>query len=1831
MQKRLWALALLATAVACDDAGDNGGQGMAGDGAVRPIDMRVQTDMLVMPDMARPDMAAGFDMGADPDMAQSDMTVELDMARPDDGVVCVEAADCDDGQRCTDDACADGACANTPIVGCCEGDADCPEGACIESLNACADRAPVGGVVITEIMVDPTAVSDAVGEWFEVENVGDAPITLNGWTIDGADGDAHLIEADAPLVIEAGARFIFGRNADANVNGGVAVDYQFAGVSLTNSADRVALLDGFGDVVDAVSYDPSWPLSSGATLALDPGSIDAMANDNAANWCTGRAPWAMGGMAGDLGSPGAENPACVPPVELADWCRLQFPVDAEVGTGTDVTVYARINEPGITDATDATDIDPAVIVQVGFGVDGSDPAVEPWAWFAAEANAGWNAADAGEPGNDEYQATFVAPQPGTYDHAARVSVDGGDTWIYCDRAAGEGSDGAEDGYQIENAGSLVSVAAECLGVVCDAPPTARCEGNGVATSAAVGNCVITDDGVATCAYPEEVVDCGDLVCDDGECVEPAPLPLAGDIVIAEILYDPHGPLAEDAAEWFEIYNRTEDDLRLDGCRIADASNTEVIDRLNVPAGARLVFGRSADQAVNGGISIDHLFGFALNNGGDTVSITCGPLDAEVVIDTVTYDDGGDFPNAQRASISLDAGAQDAAANDEGANWCLGQAAYFSLDGMPEEDHLGTPGSPNPICPMPDVTVDWCRLQFPLDPVVGAGTQITIYGRVFEAGVTDRSPGVDLEDGFIGQAGIGAMGSVPGDDWHWIDAAPTPIGDGPLEPDNDEYQANTVVPPPGMYAFALRFSRDAGATWLYCDRDAGPGSDGAEDGYQIDNAGLLTSLAGACDDLICAAPPAPTCDGDTRVAFTVPGQCQPIEGEGVCLYPEGARRDCSLDGGLCDAGECVGGAAAPSIGDLVINEFMFDPGNGLSDNDAEWIEVLNTTEDAFNLEGCTLYDGANSQDIDQVLLIEPGAYMVFGKSLDAAVNGGIDAAFVFGFGLNQAGDTIGLRCADVLIDEIAYSAGNGFPREAARSVSLSDAAADNALGANWCLSTSDYYVNGDDPPLSNQGTPGAPNDDCVAPDACAPNPCDAPPVADCADVDTRRTYLAPGDCVDVRGLAECTYAEQLEACADGCEAGVCVIPGARGPAAGELVVNEIMYDPHHALGEPAAEWFELYNPTDEVLALDGCTVTENGGGALALDGLTVEAGGFLLFAGSADEAENGGLVVDGALPFSLGNGGDSLTIVCADVEIDAVAYDDGAAFPDARAHSISLADPASDNADGANWCLARAVYFADPSGDAALNNHGTPGAPNDACDELANFGVLQFPLAIDAQTDAVVIVYGRVYHLGITDRTGGVDVSALLRAQLGFGPDGSDPAVDEWTWINGAPNPDWDGPAIGEADNDEYQVALRLPAPGAYDYAWRFSADGGRTWVYADGAPGSSDGYQIENAGQMVSQPQLDLCDPNPCNTPPAPVCQDESTVLEASPEGICAVVDDAPTCDYDPQPVPCADGLACQDGACLEVLDGRVPGADEVVITELMYDPHFGLDENFSEWIELYNATDEILLLDGCVLSDRTGSSPLDGLQMQPNGYLLLARSADEALNGGLVVDGTFNVTLNNGGDTLTITCQDVEIDVVAYDDGGAFPNARAKSISLDPAQHAANEDGANWCLAFDVYYAPGDEAANHFGTPGAANPPCDELADFGRLQFPLFTDAPVTTVYGRVYHAGITDRSPSNDPSPRLVAELGYGADGSDPAVDAWTWVRGVPNAAYDGGGGAEPDNDEYQADLVLPELGQYDYAWRFSADGGRTWLYADGQGAGSSDGYQPENAGDANLAGPQ
>ena len=91
------------------------------------------------------------------------------------------------------------------------------------------------------------------------------------------------------------------------------------------------------------------------------------------------------------------------------------------------------------------------------------------------------------------------------------------------------------------------------------------------------------------------------------------------------------------------------------------------------------------------------------------------------------------------------------------------------------------------------------------------------------------------------------------------------------------------------------------------------------------------------------------------------------------------------------------------------------------------------------------------------------------------------------------------------------------------------------------------------------------------------------------------------------------------------------------------------------------------------------------------------------------------------------------------------------------------------------------------------------------------------------------------------------------------------------------------------------------------------------------------------------------------------------------------------------------------------------------------------------------------------------------------------------------------------------------------------------------------------------------------------------------------FRDFPSDPIEGKVTLA-------SDAGAPSIKAEVGYSAKvGSDPSKDSgWKWTAATflkKDAAY----------DVYAAPLTVPLSTTYDIAYRFSADNGQTWIYAD------------------------
>lgn len=184
-------------------------------------------------------------------------------------------------------------------------DEDC-DGEDATTQSSVLDIADVelGELIITEIMANPDAVEDSVGEWFEIFNNGSQSINLNGLEIASDEGIEHTISDD--IVLDAGEYLVLGRNIDTGLNGNVAVDYEYGtDVQLTNTEDAI-ILSVNESPLDRVAYDETFPLVEGKSMILNPDKYDNALNDMAENWCSSLSALPNG----DFASPGKVNDDC---------------------------------------------------------------------------------------------------------------------------------------------------------------------------------------------------------------------------------------------------------------------------------------------------------------------------------------------------------------------------------------------------------------------------------------------------------------------------------------------------------------------------------------------------------------------------------------------------------------------------------------------------------------------------------------------------------------------------------------------------------------------------------------------------------------------------------------------------------------------------------------------------------------------------------------------------------------------------------------------------------------------------------------------------------------------------------------------------------------------------------------------------------------------------------------------------------------------------------------------------------------------------------------------------------------------------------------------------------------------------------------------------------------------------------------------------------------------------------------------------------------------------------------------------------------------------------
>lgn len=199
-------------------------------------------------------------------------------------------------------------------------------------------------------------------------------------------------------------------------------------------------------------------------------------------------------------------------------------------------------------------------------------------------------------------------------------------------------------------------------------------------------------------------------------------------------------------------------------------------------------------------------------------------------------------------------------------------------------------------------------------------------------------------------------------------------------------------------------------------------------------------------------------------------------------PDAAVDSGPSDSAVGDSGPTDAALSLPTpnaAGAIVITEIMVDSavaGNG----DQEWFELYNPSSTAaWNLKGCAVSDPSGMAVIQVDLPIQPQERVVFGHQNSSTL---LQLDFNYGsalaFNNSLDNDALFLRCGDLLIDEVLFSAlPSPSPGYAMNLAPGKETAALNDVNASWCRATALFSNAGG---LEDYGTPGSVNSVCPAP-------------------------------------------------------------------------------------------------------------------------------------------------------------------------------------------------------------------------------------------------------------------------------------------------------------------------------------------------------------------------------------------------------------------------------------------------------------------------------------------------------------------------------------------------------------------------------------------------------------------------------------------------------------------------------------------------------------------------------------------------------------------------------
>lgn len=364
------------------------------------------------------------------------------------------------------------------------------------------------------------------------------------------------------------------------------------------------------------------------------------------------------------------------------------------------------------------------------------------------------------------------------------------------------------------------------------------------------------------------------------------------------------------------------------------------------------------------------------------------------------------------------------------------------------------------------------------------------------------------------------------------------------------------------------------------------------------------------------------------------------------------------------------------GDVVITELLPDPEG--ADTGQEWMELHNPGRSAVDLRGLLLYSARADGSQERAYLFESSVpvdargYVVLGDVRSDSLPAHVSHSYGDTLGsLGNSGGLVGLRCGDVVVDEVLYT---GPTRSGVGRIydgRLVPDSTDNDDPSRWC----------DAPPsVSDGGTrmsPGAANPACA-----------------------ESLGGADGGVSGDAGVSSNTCLSSRTG----------TVRSLSRPNPGDVLLTEVMADPK-AVADVSGEWVEVYAFHD--VDLNGVTLA-NGGSGRALLGdsrcLEVRAGSHAVLARSAESSANGGLPpVLGTFSFGLSNseGPHALRLLLGETLLDEVSWTSAATPGVSRQLDPARRDPTRNDAPESFCPTPKDFRF-------GLGDWGTPGAENRPC-------------------------------------------------------------------------------------------------------------------------------------------------------------------------------------------------------------------------------------------------------------------------------------------------------------------------------------------------------------------------------------------------------------------------------------------------------------------------------------------------------------------------------------